>query len=328
MRWLPFMVVVSLLAGVGCAGERSPHAAKKEFGPVGARIDAGKDAQAGQADAVKQAPEFVALQDEQGPPKGVNPAAAKVNQPRKIRYTSDVKLIVESFAAAEKGLKEAVKEADADIAKGEVNSSPGAIRTGVWKIRVPVKQFDSFREALFALGEVEQNRVDSEDLTAEYYDLETHIKNRRTVENAMRELIKKAGDRDLKTLRELERELESISDEISRKESRLKVMANLTELTTVHLTIREKQQHAKTPPPVVTPPPPTFGTRASETFSGSWASFVGFLQTVAIVFLAVIPWLPLPLTLAGLGWLVVRYVRGRDAPIELIVEETAPSAKT
>ena len=304
MRWISFMLIAGLLVCVGCSGSHSPaqkamHVDADANRTITAAPGPTRTSSRTAAEPVgKPAAEFVALQDEQGPPNAKQPA--KANLPRKIRYTANAKLIVEEFAAAEKGLKAAIKEADADIAQAEVNISPDAIRTGIWKIRVPVKNFDSFREALFALGEVEQNRVDSEDMTAEYHDLEAYIENRTKEEVAMNKLLEKAGERDMDIFIKIKRERDEIRRDINIKEGRRRLVANLTDLTTVNLTIRERQKHDKATTPVVTPPPATFGTRASETFSGSWQSFVGFLQALALVVLAVIPWLPLPLLFMGL----------------------------
>jgi hypothetical protein len=237
--------------------------------------------------------------DEQPEQKG------KAAQPRKIRYTADMRLIIEDFMKAEEALDAAIKDAKADLANSEINSSANSVKSGTWRIRVPVENFHSFRKAVLKIGEVEKNTVDSEDMTDKYYDLEAHIKNRTAAREAMRDLLKETGKRDMEQYLKVYDKLELINDEINRKEGQLRLWANLTDLTTITVQMREKQKYLaeKGPEPVEAP---TFGARAGYTWTESWGLFVAFWQWVVIVIIALAPWVAIPLVVLVLGSFAIR----------------------
>jgi uncharacterized protein DUF4349 len=233
----------------------------------------------------------------------------KAGQPRKIRYTGDIRLIVNDFGKAEESLDAAIKDARADLANSEINSSADAVKSGTWRIRVPVENFHTFRKAVLKIGEVEKNTVDSEDMTDKYYDLEAHIKNRLAARDAIRDLLKETGKRDMEQYLKVYDKLELLNDEINRKEGQLRLWANLTDLTTITVHLREKQKYLAEKAPNIAEAP-TFGMRAGHTWSESWGMFVAFWQWVVIAFIALAPWVSIPLViLLTIGFSARRLLR-------------------
>ncbi|MGV3724874.1 MAG: DUF4349 domain-containing protein, partial [Actinomycetota bacterium] len=88
-----------------------------------------------------------------------------VNVVRKIIYTADIALTVERLPAAEKALLEMVQRHHGYVASTDVGGTPGAPRSGTWKLRVPVTEFEAFRKELEGLGELQRMRLDSQDVT-------------------------------------------------------------------------------------------------------------------------------------------------------------------
>ncbi len=250
----------------------------------------------------------------------------KIEQPRKIKYSSEMRLIVEQFSTAEDAIKIAVKDAKGFIAQAEANNSPGTPRMGHWRVRIPVEHFESFRDAIKKLGDVERNTVDSEDLTAQYYDLDAHIKNRHVERDTIRDLLKEIGKKELKYYLEVKRELDSITDDINRKEGQLRLWANLTDLTTVNVHIREKQKFIADEKPKEKEVP-TFGSRAGKAWSDSWDSVVHFCENVAILAILLTPWLPIPLGLALVLWLSARFLAGPVKPVTPKTKAPSPSGE-
>ena len=185
----------------------------------------------------------------------------------------------------------------------------------------------SDQEITDALHDTAQSLFDSEDLTAQYYDLEAHIKNRMAARDTLRELLKEAGKKEMKHYLEIWDKLEQITDEINRKEGQLRLWANLTDLTTVTVHLHEKQRYIagkKVDPAEV----PTFGMRAGKTWHDSWEALVEFGQAIAIGAIALTPWLPVPLVLAFFLWLTLRFLaRKRLAPVVVEVVEQVPEKK-
>jgi hypothetical protein len=266
---------------------------------------------------------FVQMKDGE-PAKGqVEPKKAEPVE-RKIRYTATMQIICEDFAKAEEGLKAAIKAHKGLIAHSEATGAPGAPRTGIWRVRLPIPEFDAFREAVLALGRAEKDSRDSEDLTDVYYDLENHIKNKLSEEEALRKLLEKSGGEKIENILAIRRELEAVRDDINRKQGRLKLIANLTELTTVTVTLREKQKYDPTPPPDIAETP-TFGMRIDRTFTTSWEAFVSFLQFLVLAVIAAGHWVALGAVVGGVAYVIARR-RARMPVVTEVVEPTSPPA--
>src|SRR5262249_13419569 len=153
------------IAMLVCAGCQRDSAT---FTTVGHKIGA-----AGSPPAAKEN-ELEAAQQPKAPKDPHQKATAR---PRKIRYTAELGVLVQDFEAAREGLNAAIKAADGLRETEEITTSAGTPRSGTWRIRVPVEQLDAFRQAVAQVGDVEQNTLRSEDMTAQYYDLEAHLKN-------------------------------------------------------------------------------------------------------------------------------------------------------
>lgn len=289
--------------------------AKRAAGP-----DQGEAAKAGD-----KGKGFVALLDDKNaeqPPKAADPPEKDAEKQRKIRYTGEMKLVVAKIADAELQLDKARDQAKGYYEKVEINNSSGSVRRGLWRVRVPVENLQSFRKTVTEIGDVELDTIESEDMTAKYYDLEAHLTNRKAEQKATREFLIEIGKKDPRYL-EVKRELDAISDDINRKEGQLKLWANLTDLTTFTIHMTEKQPYiaaAKVEPKEI----PTFNMRASNTWNTSWDAFVGFLEIIALIAIAVTPWLPIPLIFLTSVWLIARrLLRPKPEQVIVLVESSA-----
>lgn len=253
------------------------------------------------------------------------PPAAKFK--RKIKYSAEIRLIVDDFAKSEAELERLVVANDGFIAFADVSTIPGQPRFGRWTARVPVAKFDEFRRAVAAIGDVERNNIKADDVTAQFYDLENHIKNQKAHEEALRELLKKTTDK-MENLLAVRRELASVRDAIERSEGQLRVLANLTELTTVAVSIQERLKFV----PETAPERAEkvgFGARVSRSFTESWRGLVEFAEDLAVVGAGLAPWLP-PVAVVGVVFVVVaRRIRRRwksPPPAAARMQATEPPA--
>ncbi len=132
--------------------------------------------------------------------------------------------------------------------------------------------------------------------------------------------MKETGKKEMKHYLEVWDKLESVSGEINRKEGQLKLWEDLTDLTTITVNLREKQKYIAVKPPDPAEVP-TFGMRASKTWGDSWDAFIAFLELVAIVAIAVTPWLPIPLIFFTGVWLIARrFLRSKPEQVIVLVE--------
>jgi hypothetical protein len=270
------MIVVSVLPLCGCSSGGVPQ--KKTFNNVAVNL-------------AREAPQV----NDGLAQKAVGPGAPAADKgapvARKIKYTADLKLITDEFDKAKEGLEKQIKVHEGYEAFADVQASPGVPRVGTWKVRVPIAQFSAFRSAVRSLGEVSSDTINTEDLTEEYYDLEANIKNLRAEQESWRDMLKKTSDK-LESLIAVKRELDRVTDEIQRKEGKLRLLANLTDLTTVNIQIREREKYVPVKGPDAAEQA-TFAMKAGTTFSNSWETLVRFAQAIALLAVALAPWLPL-----------------------------------
>ncbi|MBI3409106.1 MAG: DUF4349 domain-containing protein [Planctomycetes bacterium] len=299
MRCLPLCLIAILILGPGCGGRQDPAGdrvlrtlaskATDEESPVHTYHNAQKVA--GREGAGEKSDE----------------------QSRKIKYTAEIGLITEDFTKTQKGVEHLVKEHQGYIASAEISGTASTGHRGSWRVRIPVKEFDAFRTDVLQLGEVVKDRSDSEDVTEEYYDLEGQIKNRQAELEGLRKLmetaadfLQRAADKDkIEYFMSVRRDVSRVQDELQRIQGRLKLLTNLTDLTTVSVNVQEKQRYLKEKGPEVAEAP-TFGMRVGKTFEDSLGALKNAGAGLAIFFVALAPWLPVILVVGVPLWIVIR----------------------
>ena len=128
---------------------------------------------------------------------------------------------------------------DGYLARMEVAGSPGLPRSGRWTARVPGARFEAFLDAVAGLGELVSRKLDSQDVTEEFFDTEARIKAKRVEEARMLKNLEESTG-SLKDILEVEHELSRVRGEVEQLEGRLRLLANLTDLTTVTIAIARR----------------------------------------------------------------------------------------
>jgi len=216
---------------------------------------------------------------------------------RKIIYTANVELAVEEFAGKPAEVKALVEKYDGRIASSTLSAESGSSRSGHWRLRVPVKHFDAFLEDAKALGEIIQYGTDSQEVTDEYYDVQSRIKNKEVERNRLQAILE---DKDrvakLKDVLDVERELSRVQGDIEQFQGRMRRLNNLTSLTTVELNIRQIRDYV--PPEAV-----SFGTQSRRSLEVSLLALKRTGQALVLAVIALAPWLPVFI----IGFLLLRF---------------------
>ncbi|HUT89665.1 MAG TPA: DUF4349 domain-containing protein [Thermoguttaceae bacterium] len=301
------LVVLVMVFALGCSAERlgmkgvpesAPAMAEADLGGSQGR-DAGGEAESGQA----------------------LPTQGALN--RKIIYTATVDLVVEDFAPIPNQVEEVAKQFGGFVANSNVSGSPGYPRRGEWTLRVPVERYEEFlaevRQRLG--GEIQSVRVDSQDVIEEYFDVEARIRNKKKTEERLLKLLEERTGK-LEDVLTVERELSRVREEIERVEGRLRVLGDLTSLTTIHLTVTEVKGY-------VPEAAPSYMTRVRRAFNASVAALVSAAQALSIAIVALSPWLAVLLVLAIVLGLLLRLawrfrMRALERRVE-VVDESSPS---
>jgi hypothetical protein len=262
MRFL--FPLIMTLAVVGC-GMEARQADRGAANAVSMKMDRAPSlAAGGEAGAEKPLPDANALQ-------------------RKIIYTAEVDLVVEDFAEMPSDVATLTKQFGGYVAGSTVTGSPGRPRRGQWTLRVPVARYEEFLAAVQQLGEVRSVSSNSEDVSEEFYDLQARIRNKRQAEQRLLKHLEDSTGK-LEEILKVELELDRVREEIERMEGRLRVLNDLTSLTTVTLRVDEIRNYV--PEEAV-----TYATRVRRAFATSIDALVATAKNVSIAAVAASPWL-------------------------------------
>jgi hypothetical protein len=175
----------------------------------------------------------------------------------------------------------------ADVNGGFVQTSTGRERSGTVTIRVPSRNFLSALAGLRALGDVLLEKVEGQDVTAEYVDLQGRLKIAESRLEVLFGLMDRATTID-QTIR-VENALNDTQLRIESIKGQIKLLKDRTSFATIRAELREegvKPQAAE----VENPSLPTAWDRAIAGFIGVIAGVViglGYLIPILVVAAAV-----------------------------------------
>jgi len=254
------------------------------------------------------------------------PGAAGIS--RKVIYDATLDLMVENVESAVQRVGTLVEESGGYIAEQNMVGSPGSKRSQFWKIRVPIERFESFVASVTALGELEQFNRKSQDVTAEYYDVDARIKNKKVEEQTLQKILEERSG-ELEDVLKVEVQLSRVRGEIEQLQGRLRVLENLSALATLTLSIRERETY-EPPAPVVA----DFPTQIARVWGDSVRNLADFGKALTLFVVGQVVWLPFWILGLLLAWLLARrfsaaarrlYAAART-PIRISVGNPPPSA--
>lgn len=120
-----------------------------------------------------------------------------------------------------------------DRAGGFIESSERSPRSATLTVRIPVARFEAVLDRFEDLGEVRQQSVSGEDVSAELVDLEARLRHWQAQEAVLLELMEQATS--VSESIEVRRELVPVQETIERLEGRLRVLEDDVEFSTVNL---------------------------------------------------------------------------------------------
>jgi hypothetical protein len=223
--------------------------------------------------------------------------------PSMLIRTGNASVEVDSVELAVARVEELAKRLGGYVGNTSVSGGEQATRSATLEVKVPAARFDQAVSGLRPLGKLESVQVHAEDVGEEYVDLSARTANARRLEERLLGLLATRTGK-LEDVLAVERELARVRQEIDTQEGRLRYLRSRAAVSTLNVTVHEPRalvgDHPRARP-------------LREAFRDAWRNFIGFTAGLiaSLGFL-----IPLGLILAGLIWLLRRYLprRARPAP--------------
>lgn len=116
---------------------------------------------------------------------------------------------------------------------GYVFSSDVYETRGYFSLKVPVERFDSAINSAGGFGKITNQNVNTDDVTEQYYDLQSRIETKKILLNKYSEYLSRA--KDVKELLEIERQINNITTELESMQGQLKRLNSLTNYSTINI---------------------------------------------------------------------------------------------
>ncbi len=164
--------------------------------------------------------------------------------------------------------------------------------------RIPENKLDGFVTGVEEASNITNKNERAEDVTLQYADVEAHRDSLKIEQARLNELLEQADT--LENIIELENRLAEVRYEIESYESRLRLMSNQVQFSTVNLDVYEVKEY--TPEPVVEL---SFGQRLYAEFTDSCKTAWETIQDFVIGFIAFIPLLLVILVILFVIFIIV-----------------------
>ncbi len=300
-RWMSGIGLLTVLIGSGGCSQRESAPSMNNRAVVSAPAAGGSAANSSNAVAVAPADEKA-----ENSPKLT---LAKFQQSEPDRYLIKNSTLTLETADVRGGATQLT--ALAQRVQGYISDSHEAVdglgsRSVTMTVRVPYQQFESATQQIEALGKLLEKQVTAEDVTEEFVDTTSRVRNLKKSEERL--LVHMSHTGRLSDTLAIENELTRVRQEIEKSEGRLRFLAHRVAYSTFTVTFKETARAQS-----VTPPE-TFSSGKIATDAGR--SLIGFLQGVwsNVIWLGIwsIVWLP-PVVLAA--WFLRREIRRNRRPI-------------
>lgn len=243
MKRLVLVLVVLALIVSACSGSDGGEDAAVEEGRqvAGQDVSAAQDSGGGEAaaDEAAQEAEDAGASQEGGVGEGGSALPAAVRPSDRIIKEGTMRIEVADgeFDTAFQRVVDIAQRLGGDVAASETAVSDDGHTAGSLTVRVPVQSYEQLLVGMGEIGEVTHRRVTSQDVSAEFVDLEARQRQLRAQEAFYLDLLEDTTSvNEAVTVRE---ELDRIQADIERITGRLNLLENRTSFSTLTVELFE-----------------------------------------------------------------------------------------
>ena len=233
------------------------------------------------------------------------------NMSDKIIYNAEVTLETTEFDSSVERIYALVSELGGYMESTSVSGSNYSsisrgntgVRNAFYTIRIPSAHFNELTGTLSDLGNVPYCRTYSQNITQQYYDIQSRLEAYRTQEKRLLEMLSIAET--VEDMLSIQRELTEVQYQLDSLTGTLRYYDNQVSYSTVNLTVQEVREY--TPEPTVKL---TYWERMTRQFRQSLKDTGEFFSDLFLWFVTSLPWLvPLAAVIALAVALIRRRVR-------------------
>ncbi|HHV65519.1 MAG TPA: DUF4349 domain-containing protein [Peptococcaceae bacterium] len=212
------------------AGISAAPAAQSPAGAPNFSVSLDNDGQA--LDSAYNTREFNKLQGE----KAVAPDTIQ----QKIIYVLEATIKTDDVASTVKAVENKVASVNGYIAESRQYNERDHT-TAYLNLRVPVNKFEEFKGGLEQFGTVSDQHLYTDDVSQQYYDVETRLRSWEAQEERYLEILKKANT--VEEILKIEDSLANVRREMESLKGQLKYLDNRVEYSEIRLHIQPKQSN-------------------------------------------------------------------------------------
>ncbi|EFK59929.1 DUF4349 domain-containing protein [Sphingobacterium spiritivorum] len=241
-------------------------------------------------------PMALSLEDQSEPDAAVDAAANErlIVPQKKIIKTGSVSVESRDVAKSKKDL-DALVSKHKGFYEEETLSKGNSIASYNLNIRIPVQSYEAFiAELESGKDNITSKSIQSQDMTGQYYDLDSRLKSKKAYLQRYTELLSKA--RNVKEILEIEEQIRVIQEEIDATAASLKSLNEQVAYSTLSVYLYQEQSN-------ISIGADSFGTKLVDAVRFGWTA----LETFFIILIRIWPFL----LIGVLGFVVIRKYKKR-----------------
>ncbi len=173
------------------------------------------------------------------------PAADTATQRRIIR-TAELRLQVADLDTASHRLQRLVEEYEGFVADSEFTNSSYQLTQNL-TVRVPAERFSPLLAELAALGrQPDYQRIDTEDVTATWVDIESRLATKRAVRERYLEVLRNRAQ-TAEDILNAEDKIRVVTEEIEAQEARLRALRDRVAYSTIRVELYQQKEVRELP---------------------------------------------------------------------------------